>query len=152
MKGSRDFLRYWLPVVLWLGLIYLGSTDWMSTTRTSRIIGPLLRWLVPEISDEAIRRVQWVVRKGAHMAEYGVLALLLWRARRRPQPGDPRPWDGREARSTLLWVALCGAADEFHQSFVVSRGSAVGDVLFDLAGGALALGILFAWGRWRRDW
>src|SRR5207302_10580778 len=41
------FLRYWLPVLIWLVMIFVGSTDLMSTEHTSRIIGPILRWLHP---------------------------------------------------------------------------------------------------------
>ena len=67
-----------------MGLIFAGSTDILSSQHTSRIIGPLLRWLNPNVSDQTIRAVQAVVRKGSHVAEYSVLALLLWRARRRP--------------------------------------------------------------------
>src|SRR5262249_31317101 len=41
-KGS--FLTYSLPVILWMALIFAGSTDLLSPHRTSRMIGPLLRW------------------------------------------------------------------------------------------------------------
>src|SRR4030081_2707248 len=76
----KSFLRYWLPVVAWLGVIFVGSTDVMSTEQTSRIIVPFLRWLKPDISVEAIGLVQFSVRKAAHLAEYAILAMLLWRA------------------------------------------------------------------------
>src|SRR6266487_5867071 len=92
VSGKGLFFKYWLPVVLWMGLIFGGSTDVMSSHRTSRFIGPLLRWLNPNISDEAIRAVQTVVRKGGHVAEYSVLAVLIWRGRRKPFRNDSRPW------------------------------------------------------------
>ncbi len=76
----RSFLKYWLPVVIWLCLIFIGSTDLMSAEQTSRIIRPLLRWLKPDISMETIAQVQFVVRKCAHLTEYAILAILLWRA------------------------------------------------------------------------
>ena len=50
-----------------------------------------------------------------------MLALLLWRAFRRPAKNDPRPWNWREARLTLLLVMLYAATDEFHQIFVPTR-------------------------------
>src|SRR5207247_4950006 len=84
VSGKGLFFKYWLPVVLWLGLIFGGSTYVLSLQRTSRIIGPLLRWLNPNISDETIRAVQTVTRKGGHVAEDSVLAVLLWRGRRKP--------------------------------------------------------------------
>lgn len=63
------------------------STDAGSSRRTSRIIGPILRWFHPGVTDETISRVQLVVRKGAHFTEYAILALLSWRALR----GSRRP-------------------------------------------------------------
>src|SRR5437867_11861276 len=106
VSGKGLFFKYWLPVVLWLGLIFGGSTDVLSSQRTSRIIGPLLRWLNPDISDETIRAVQAAVRKGSHVAEYSVLAMLVWRARRRPRKNDPRPWSWRDG---TFAIGLAGA-------------------------------------------
>ena len=56
------------------------------------------------------------LRKCAHLTEYAVFALLLWRAIRRPQKNHPLRGTGREARLTLLLVMLYAASDEFHQS------------------------------------
>src|SRR5216117_3059911 len=115
VSGKGLFFKYWLPVVLWMGLIFGGSTDLLSSHRTSRILVPLLRWLNPNISDETIRAVQTIVRKGGHVAEYSVLAVLLWRARRKPFKNDPRPWSWREAARAVLYSGLYAATDEFHQ-------------------------------------
>ena len=76
------WLNAFLPVVLWMSIIFIGSTDLGSSQRTSRIIGPILRWFNPEVSDETIRALQAVVRKSAHVCVYALLALLIWRARR----------------------------------------------------------------------
>jgi VanZ family protein len=38
----------------------------------------------------------------------------------------------------ILFAALYAASDEFHQSFVPSRGPAVGDVLLDTEGATAA--------------
>src|SRR6266568_4467469 len=78
----NSVLKYWLPVLIWLGLIFIGSTDLMSAEHTSRIIGPLLHWFKPDISAETIARVQFYVRKAAHVTEYAILAMLFWRALR----------------------------------------------------------------------
>src|SRR6266699_719331 len=128
----RSFLKYWLPVLIWLCLIFIGSTDLMSTEQTSRIIRPLLRWLKPDISMETIAQVQFIVRKCAHLTEYAILALLLWRALRRGT--------SLKARTSILFIvvwlacAVFAASDEFHQSFVPSRTATLGDVLIDIWG------------------
>jgi VanZ family protein len=75
-----------------MAVIFGGSTDLLAECRTSRIIGPIMRWFDPHISDAAIGRVQFVVRKAAHVTEYAVLALLVWRAliRTKQLPGGSR--------------------------------------------------------------
>ena len=133
----KSFLRYWLPVAIWLGVIFFGSTDLMSAEHTSRIIAPFLRWLRPDISPEAISQVQFFVRKAAHLIEYAILAMLLWRAIVRGTKAER----GMAILSINVWLAatLVAACDEYHQSFVPSRGAAWGDVLIDSSGAIFGL-------------
>ncbi|HEY2953250.1 MAG TPA: VanZ family protein [Verrucomicrobiae bacterium] len=152
MSAHRLFLIYWLPVVVWMALIFSASTDAGSSRRTSRIIRPILRWLYPQISDARVEQVQFVVRKGGHMAEYAILAGLLWRARRKPVPHDPRPWQGAAAVFAWLVAALYACSDELHQNFVASRQASVWDVMLDSTGAALGLIALWQLGRWRKRW
>jgi VanZ family protein len=144
------FLKYWLPVLIWMALIFSGSTDLLSSQRTSRIIGPLVHWMFPGLSEETVGQVVFVVRKTAHLAEYAVLALLLWRALRRPLSSDPRPWSWREAAWALGLAALYAASDELHQSLVASRLGSVLDVCLDTAGAAGGLGIARITHAWRK--
>jgi VanZ family protein len=132
--------------------IYSASTDALSSHRTSRIIGPLLRWLYPGVTDETIYRVQYAVRKTGHLTEYAILACLLWRARRQPARGDTRPWNWREAGFALGVAALYAISDEVHQAFVPSREPRTADVLLDTAGAAAGLFALWQFGRWRKQW
>ena len=131
-----------------MGLIFAGSTDLLSSQRTSRILGPLLRWLNPNVSDDTIRAVQAAVRKSSHVTEYSVLAVLIWRARRRPGKNDPRPWSRREAAFAIGLSGAYAVTDEFHQWFVPSRGASAGDVLLDTLGATA--GVLVLWWFWRR--
>jgi VanZ family protein len=148
----RPFLKYWLPAWLWMGLIFSASSDTRSFSRSSRILAPLLHWLFPHLPEDTVNLIVLFARKGAHLTEYAVLALLFWRASRQPVKNDPRPWNWREARLVLLGVALYAASDEFHQLFVASRDAAVHDVLIDTAGGATGLLALWLAGRWRKHW
>lgn len=146
------FLRYWLPVLLWCALIFGFSTEAGSTRHSSRILRPILRWLSPGISDEAIRQVQYGVRKIFHVVEYAILAQLVWRARRKPAQGGHRAWDWREAGVALAFAAAFALTDELHQTLVPSREGRVSDVLLDSLGAALGLLALRVYGRWRGKW
>jgi VanZ family protein len=138
----RLFLKYWLPVFIWLGVIFAGSTDIFSTEQTSRYLVPFLRWLDPQISPSTIATVHFALRKLGHLIEYAVLAALLWRALRSARNLRPK-------MSTLfvgVWVActIIAASDEFHQSLIVSRTASLNDVLTDSLGAAIGLVICLA--------
>jgi VanZ family protein len=143
------FLRYWLPLLLWMVVIFSASADTQSTVHTSRILGPILRWLWPDISPENVENVRWLVRKAAHLTEYAILAWLWWRALRMPVRRDSRPWSWRVAAVALLAVVLYAATDEFHQRFVANRTGSVRDVCIDTLGGAVGLGLIWGWHRRR---
>jgi VanZ family protein len=66
-------------------------------------------------------------RKLVHMAEYGVLWFLWWRATgyRHPAP-------------SIAITLLFAASDEYHQSFVEGRHGSPWDVAIDAAGVGLA--------------
>jgi VanZ family protein len=146
----RLFLKYWLPVLAWMTLIFSGSGDSHSAAHSSRIIVPLMRWLFPDITQEHLDLVVLLVRKCAHLTEYAVLAWLFWRAVRQPLKHDARPWSGRLAVGAILFVALYAASDEWHQTFVPSREGCVRDVVIDTTGAVLGMFGLWVWFRWRQ--
>jgi VanZ family protein len=148
----RSFCKYWLPVLVWMGIIFSGSSDSGSFQHSSRIIGPLMRWLFPHLSDEAVHAAVVFVRKCAHLTEYAVLALLLWRARRGKSTPGNAPWRWSKAGVVLALVALYAASDEIHQAFVPSREGRVLDVLLDTTGAACGLLCLWGIGRLRKRW
>src|SRR5256885_1630401 len=72
-----SLLKYWLPVVVWMVLIFGFSSDAMSFQHSSRIIGPLVHWLLPNLSTEKTNSIVFLVRKCAHLTEYALLAVLV---------------------------------------------------------------------------
>ena len=135
-----------------MALIFTASSDTHSYQHSSRLLAPLLHWLFPHLSEDGVNLIVFIARKCAHMAEYSVFALLLWRALRKPAKNFARPWNWREAGLALLLVALYAASDEFHQSFVATRTPHLHDVALDTLGGAAGLFVLWLIGRWRKYW
>ncbi len=152
MQKSRATFLYWLPVVLWASTIFGASSDSGSFQRSSRIIGPIMHWLFPNMPPEQVHTIVIVVRKWAHLTEFAVFALLVWNALRRPRWRDTRPWNWRIAGEALWFAVLYAASDEFHQTFVPSREGCLRDVCIDSCGAAIGLLLLFAVGRWRKFW
>jgi VanZ family protein len=143
-------LRRWLPIIFWMGLIFLGSTDAASGAHTSSIVLPILRWLFHgRLSLGAMENIHLVMRKTWHVLEYAILGALLWRALSSPPapaPGSPTPMPSLRwpAFKVILIAALYAASDEFHQSFVPSRTSSVHDVALDTLGASLGLAAMLA--------
>jgi VanZ family protein len=148
--GARWRSRAWRygPVAAALAFIFYASTGAMAASNTSRIIGPLVRWLFPDIGEASLVAVHMVVRKCAHFTEYAALALLAARAfLGSSQDFLRRRW----LVAAFALVACVALADEFNQSFYDSRTGTIRDSLLDCAGGATALVVLRLWrGRKRR--
>jgi VanZ family protein len=138
-------LRYWLPLLIWMVLIFSASADANSTEHTSRFLEPFLRWLSPNISLEAIDTVRWLVRKAAHLTEYAILAWLAWRVVRCLLRQDTRPWSWTAAGVALAIVIVYAATDEIHQTFVPNRTGSWKDICIDTAGGTLGLMAVWIW-------
>jgi VanZ family protein len=144
------FFRYWVPLIVWMFLIFSASADAQSTEHSSRFLEPFLRWFAPNISDEAVETVRLLMRKAAHVVEFAFLAWLAWRALQMPRRNDRRPWSWLAAGGALAIVILYAATDEIHQSFVPNRTASVKDVCIDTAGGLAGMFCVWMWHRFKR--
>lgn len=110
MNNSR--LERWIPALAVMALIFMFSS------RPSNELPDFGTW-------------DYVIKKGAHMLEYGLLAAACWRG-----------FDGAPSRQWAAWGMAVGYAvtDEIHQSFVPGRVPSPVDIaLFDNLGAILAL-------------
>src|SRR6202035_5141994 len=141
MKLPR-FVKYWMPAIAWMALIFIGSTDMLSAEHTSRFLVPILRWLDPQISWATLNAIQTIIRKLGHVTEYAILAVLMWRAQR-----GGTVWKLKTSiLFAIVWIACAvfAASDEFHQSFVPSRTASFHDVMIDVCGAVVGLIICVA--------
>lgn len=146
----KAFAIYWLPVLLWMAVIFSASNDRVSSQRSSRLIEPIVRWLFPRAPTATVHQVVYYVRKGAHVTEYAVFALLLWRTLSYTWHGSSRSWSWKIAGCVLLLAVVYAASDEWHQRFVPNREGRPMDVLIDTSGAVLGLAVMWAWTRRRQ--
>jgi VanZ family protein len=139
-RQSR-FWRY-VPLILWMAVIFFASTSEFSASNTALVIQPLLRWLFPHITDERIALFHFLMRKAGHFTEYAILALLAARAFASSHTALRRSW----FLAALILVSVYALSDEYHQSFVPSRTASIYDSFIDMAGGLAAL----VWWRMKR--
>jgi VanZ family protein len=129
MPKVVPLVKYWAPVLAWMLMIFAASGDSMSFEHTSRFLVPFLLWLKPGISPEAMWWIQLFIRKAAHLIEYAILAILLWRALYHVTNLQTRLT--HSFASVWLAATLIAEGDEFRQSFVPSREDALKDVFIE---------------------
>lgn len=115
MERYRKILKFWLPPIVWAGLIFFFSS-------------------LPSVKTVEIYWQDFLIKKTGHMIEYGILAVLLYRAFKNSDIAK-----SEALFFSLLITVLYAATDEIHQSFTPGRESTVRDVVFDIIGGSLAL-------------
>jgi len=116
LVGRPALVLAWLMVAAWAAVIFAFSAT------------PHLR--VADAPD-----LDFILRKAGHMAEFGTLAVLLWRA---------LALSGvrRAIFFGLVLTIAYAATDEFHQSFTAGRNASGVDVSIDAAGALIALVVL----------
>ena len=72
-NGPRAIVA-WLPVLAWMLAIFAGSTDILSGQHTAQLLRPFLHWFKPDLSEDAVQSIQWMLRKMGHLTEFAVLA------------------------------------------------------------------------------
>lgn len=131
-----------LPMLLFMGVIFSFSakTAAESSQSSNAIVEVLMNEHllggVVKNPDKTRETLSFLVRKAAHMAEFGVLAALAlyWLS------SFLLPYKKHCVLAVLI-AACYAASDEFHQRFVPGRSGELRDVMIDTAGAVL--GILF---------
>ena len=108
---------YWVPAVLWMGVVFFLSTLPESATPG--------RGILPD--------------KVCHAGEYFILALLVLVALQR----TTRAGFLTSFWITFAWVAAYGLSDEIHQLYVPTRQFDVGDIVADVCGAVVLFFILW---------
>ena len=145
-QGRRRGL-FGVFVLLWMLVIFSFSAQPADeSTQTSLRVGrAVCAVIVPDYAQMTqeqqtawAERIEFPVRKGAHMTEYAVLAVL-WLG---VLAGEEIT--GKRVLTAIALTALYASTDEFHQLFVPGRSGQVRDVLIDSCGAAI--GVLIVWG------
>jgi len=114
-KKIKNIINLWLPVFLWCAFIYFLSS-------------------ISSLKSDFSSEIDFVLRKIAHMSEYGILTFLFFRA----YLGSRNNISKRKSISLAIMFAFTFAlTDEYHQLFVYGRDGSLRDIFVD------SLGIFF---------
>ena len=132
--------------IVWMCIIFAFSAQTkeessaVSEGFSYRVVNTTGLLLHLNLDEEQIREmanaIERFVRKGAHMTEYAILAVLLYVWINRWQISCP----GTACIAAALAV-FYACSDEIHQLFVAGRAGRVSDVLIDSAGAILGLAL-----------
>jgi len=114
-----NFVRFWLPPILWAVIIFLFSSH-------------------PTGTASNVDWQDFSIKKFAHMVEYAVLTVLVYRAFINSKVNQKR-----SLIVAFLFAVFYGMSDEIHQSFTPGREPTVRDVVFDTIGASVAT--IFVW-------
>ena len=142
-QDRHQVLKAWIAAILWLIVIAIESTTYLSAHNTSKILYPLLH-LIFGLNHSQFDTWHFYIRKGGHVVGYAMLSILLFRAWKETLPahGDPK-WTMRWTTIAVLGTALVASLDEWHQSFLPSRTGNLHDVLLDSTAALVAQVVIF---------
>lgn len=136
-----NHVRYTMPLLMWMGFVFYMSGGVGSAANTSPLLNSILRRILPglanQLSPSMVDRIDFDIRKTAHVTEYTIMGILAFCAVHR---GNATFRHYQAFLPPTIAIAYA-ATDEWHQSFVPSRWGAASDVVFDSLGALL--GTLF---------
>lgn len=149
----RSILWIWLPVLLWLGIIFFESTNLMSSANTGSMLYDLLTRIFGKIDQQHFDVFHTILRKVGHFTGYGILGMLFFRAIRRTMlklrsaatssAETLRQRLIRWACEAVFCTAIVAALDEWHQTFLPARTGAFHDVILDTLGAIILIAFVF---------
>lgn len=130
------------PMIALMTAIFIISSDLGSADHTRPVLASIVKrflpWLAERMSPHLIDVTDFAIRKIAHVTEYAILSLLVSRSLAITKH------TGTKTRVLATMIASVYAlSDEFHQSFVPSRGATYTDVMWDTLGASIGSGILY---------
>jgi len=135
--------KAWIAAVLWLIVIAIESTAWLSAANTSRILYPLFHYLFG-LDWDRFEDWHFFIRKGGHVFGYGLLSILLFRAWKQTLLSVRNAqWMFRWSAIAVLGTAIVASLDEWHQTFIPSRTGRWQDVVLDTSAGIAAQVLVF---------
>ena len=139
----RKKLWYWGPVVIWMAVIFAGSSHpnvniVADRTQDDPNVNVVVRKIQGELAKSNFMiEKNFIIKKLAHMAEYVLLGFLLFRALFK---GKRNSFASRYAWLWALMGAIFyGVSDEVHQMFVPTRTAYIEDIFINALGASIGL-------------
>lgn len=135
----------WAAVAAFAALVLWLGSGGFSSSRTTLWFKAIVRFFDPDVSGRELHRLHDFLRKTAHTVQYGILALLAFRATRMSLDTVM----ARIAAIAVLVAIAVASIDEVRQTFLPERTGSAFDVMLDGSGALAAVAIAVVWQRRR---
>ena len=156
IPSFRTLAHRWWPVLVWLGVIRLESTDFASADNTSTVLYEVIVAVAPQVQPSFVSQLDEVLRKMGHFAGYAILSGLVFLALKQTNHDRLRAllrrtwgtswhdlWRWEWALLGMLATVVTAASDEIHQAFIPSRTGRWQDVVLDSCGAIVLQVIIY---------
>ncbi len=132
-------IKPYIPALIWMAIIFVLSTPSFSSALTSGILSRTLDFFDIEYNAYSLDKIDFFVRKAAHVTVYSILAVLWFKGLVK----GTRMSIAKAALTVLAISVLWAASDEFHQYLEGSqRTGKISDVMLDSTAAALSLAVI----------
>ena len=138
---QKEILKVWVAAGLWLAVIAIESTSYLSAESTSRFLYPILHYLLG-LNLQQFAVWHHYIRKLGHFVGYFILSVLLFRAWKSTL-SLPVLWALRWSGIAFFMSAMVASLDEWHQLYIPSRTGAISDVMLDSSAALTAQIVIF---------
>ena len=129
-----------LTALGWAGTMFFFSTAGFGVRASELALTRTFSFFHLSISPAALGLVNVAVRKSAHVIEYAIFSLLIYRCflgRNRSY------WHPVLACWCVVTAAVYSLSDELHQAFVPGRGASIIDCCIDTSGAVIAMLLVY---------
>jgi lipopolysaccharide/colanic/teichoic acid biosynthesis glycosyltransferase/VanZ family protein len=139
-NSIKKYAYSWLPVVAYIGVLFVAANILLTNENTLRIINHLTAWIAPDTDHAFACMVVGKSRDWSHILIYAFFTYLVFRAIR------------KTCKKTMLcyvvMAGICalgfGVLDEVAQMLLAGRSASMTDWLIDVMGVAVGIGFIFA--------
>lgn len=134
-------LAAWMAVIFWFSDQPAVESSEMSGSVAYRLVETCSAMFGLDLPEDAMEtyaaRIDYPVRKAAHMTEYAILGWLMLAVLR-----GYYEYRQKTIAAALAATAAYAATDEIHQIFIAGRAGRFSDVCIDTLGALLGLALL----------
>ncbi|MBA7512641.1 hypothetical protein ES705_04649 [subsurface metagenome] len=138
-NSIKKYAFSWLPVVTYLGILFVAANVLLTNENTLRIINHVTALWVPDANHATVCMFVGKTRDWSHILIYAAFTYLVFRAIKNSCK--------KSMLCCVVMAGICalgfGTFDEVAQMFLAGRSASMTDWFIDVMGVAIGIGLIF---------